>query len=63
VTDNIQTIVGGNDRGIGRGYGFGANEILADPGKPVAAQSWKFRTYDRLKTDIAGATSPPHPFA
>ncbi len=55
VTDDIQPTVRGNDRGVGCGYGLGSNEILIDPGKPVAAQRGKLGAYDWLETDVAGA--------
>src|SRR5208282_1230354 len=57
VTDDIQPTVRGNDRGVGCGYGLGSNEILIDPGKPVAAQRGKLGAYDWLETDVAGVAT------
>src|SRR3546814_3331544 len=52
VANDIQAIVGGNDRGVRRSYGLRPNEILIDPRQPVATRSRNFRAHNWLKTDV-----------
>src|SRR3546814_2012013 len=46
VANDIQAIVGGNDRGVRRSYGLRPNEILIDPRQPVATKSRNFRAHN-----------------
>ena len=54
MLDKRQFAVGCDNEGAGGVERFRADEVLADPGKPVAAQGWNILTDHRFKPDIAG---------